>query len=281
MSSPLTRPTWTHTQAAALHGIRTAIGVFKPTFGQAQSLTERAQVPSEGIPEGIHVSCELAPPSSQIPASIHSTTIQLGQVPVFFYTNALSESLDAKKDVKVILHVHGGGNVSGHPTEKRFMTFFSRILHTLGKKSGAQGSSAHIIAAPSRRLATVPENLFPAALQDLFSAYHHLILRGFAAENITITGDSAGGNLALVLTYIISQSTLPMPGHVALFSPDADVTYASYTSIPHDVIPLSAYQACSSQYLGNFPANHPLASGILIPFTLTENCEWYPRGRRD
>ncbi|KAG1847309.1 hypothetical protein DFJ58DRAFT_891677 [Suillus subalutaceus] len=72
---------------------------------------------------------------------------------------------------------------------------------------------------------------------------------------------------ALVLTYIISQSTLPRPGHIVLFSPDADLTYASSTSVPHDIIPLSSYQACSSQYLGNFPANDPLASGILIPFT--------------
>ncbi|KAG2068693.1 hypothetical protein BDR04DRAFT_1023776, partial [Suillus decipiens] len=52
-----------------------------------------------------------------------------------------------------------------------------------------------IITAPSCRLATVPENLFPAALQDLFSAHHHLILKGFATKNITIMGDSAGGNL--------------------------------------------------------------------------------------
>lgn len=268
MSLPLTRPTWTPAQASALHGIRTTIGAFKPTFGKAESLAERAQVPSEGVPEGIHISCELAPPSSQIPASIHSTSIQPYQVPIFFYTDGPSESFaDAKKDVKVILHLHGGGNVSGQPTEQRFMTFFSRILRALGKKSSALGSSAPIIAAPSHRLATVAENLFPAALQDIFSAYHHLILKGFAAENITITGDSAGGNLAVVLTYIISQSTLPMPGRVALFSPDADLTYASYTSIPHDIIPLSTYKACSSQYLGNFPANDPLASGVLVPFT--------------
>ncbi|KAG2033538.1 hypothetical protein BDR03DRAFT_871751, partial [Suillus americanus] len=51
-----------------------------------------------------------------------------------------------------------------------------------------------IIAAPSYRLATVADNLFLAALQDLFSAHHRLILKGFTAENITITGDSTGGN---------------------------------------------------------------------------------------
>jgi acetyl esterase/lipase len=74
-------------------------------------------------------------------------------------------------------------------------------------------------------------------------------------------------HLALVLTYIISQSTLPMPGRVVVFSPDADLTYASSTPVPHDIFSLSSYQACSSQYLGTFSANSPLASGAFIPFT--------------
>ncbi|OJA10489.1 hypothetical protein AZE42_06417 [Rhizopogon vesiculosus] len=268
MSSPLTLPSWSPQQAAALHGLRTALSGFAPTFGQAQLIAERSQVPSDGIPEGIHISCELAPPSIQLLASIHSNSIQAGQVPVFFYSSGPSgSSADAKNDAKVILHVHGGGGVSGHPAEQRFVGFFSRMLRALGEKFAAQGSSTPIIAAPSYRLATVAENIFPAALQDLFSVYHHLILQGFVAENITIAGDSAGGNLALILTYIISQSTLTMPGRVVVFSPDADLTYASSTSVPHDIFPLSTYQACSSQYLGNFSANSPLASSSLIPFT--------------
>jgi hypothetical protein len=73
----------------------------------------------------------------------------------------------------------------------------THMLCALGKKFGAQGSTAPIIAAPSYRLVTVAENIFPAALQDLFSAYHYLILKGFVAKNITITGDSAGRNLGV------------------------------------------------------------------------------------
>jgi acetyl esterase/lipase len=65
------------------------------------------------------------------------------------------------------------------------------MLHALRKRSGRQRS---IIAVPSHRLTTVPKNIFPAVLQDLFSAYNHL-LKGFAANNITITDDSAGRNI--------------------------------------------------------------------------------------
>src|SRR6267154_2666380 len=110
MSSPPTLPSWTPEQAAALHDLRTAVSAFRPTFGHAKSPTERAQVPSGGIPEGVHISCELAPPSAQVPLPIHSNSIQPGQVPVFFYSP--TPSFAGKNDTKVILHVHGGGNVS-------------------------------------------------------------------------------------------------------------------------------------------------------------------------
>jgi len=61
-----------------------------------------------------------------------------------------------------------------------------------------------------------------------------------------------------------------MPGRVVVFAPDADLTYASANPVPHDIFPLSTYQACSSQYLGNFPADNPLASAVFIPF----NTRW-------
>lgn len=208
MSSPPTLPSWTPQQAAALHGLRTASSGFGPTFGQAQSITERSQVPSEGIPKGVHISCELAP-SSQPPTSIHSNSIRPGQVPIFFYSSTPSESpTDVRNDTKVILHIHGGGGISGHPADQRFVGFLSCMLHALGEKFAAQGSNSPIIAAPSYRLATVAENLFPAALQDLFSAYHYLISQGFVAENITIAGDSAGGNLGASFNHLSCSYSL-------------------------------------------------------------------------
>ncbi|KAG2150253.1 uncharacterized protein EDB93DRAFT_341270 [Suillus bovinus] len=178
----------TQSATSAVHELRAKISASKPPFGQAQYLAERAQVTSREIPEGIYISCELAPPSSQIPPSIYSTLIQPGQVPVFFYSDAPAQSFtQAKKGIK---------SYFGHPTEQRFISFFSDILRAFGKKPGAQGSSALIIAVSSRGLATASENLFPA-LQDLFSACHHLILKGFAPNNITVTGDGAGGNLVM------------------------------------------------------------------------------------
>ncbi|KIJ20760.1 hypothetical protein PAXINDRAFT_152563 [Paxillus involutus ATCC 200175] len=67
-------------------------------------------------------------------------------------------------------------------------------------------------ATPHKDISWIfPENSFPVALQDLAAAYDYLISKGCKASNITISGDSADGNHALVLTYLISQSDRSLP----------------------------------------------------------------------
>lgn len=63
------------------------------------------------------------------------------------------------------------------------------------------------------RLAT-RETHFPAALQDAFTAYHHVLSLGIPSENIFLSGDSAGGNLVVALLRYIETShpDLPRPG---------------------------------------------------------------------
>jgi hypothetical protein len=93
MSSPPTLPSCTPQQAAALYGLRTALGAFGPT-------------------------------------SIHSTSIQPGQVPISLYSSStpFESFADVKNDTKVILHVHEGGGVFGHPADQRFVGFFSNHI---------------------------------------------------------------------------------------------------------------------------------------------------------
>lgn len=79
------------------------------------------------------------------------------------------------------------------------------------------------------RLAGTPETRFPAALQDAVSFYHHVLSLGFEPANIIVSGDSAGGNVAIaLLRYLQSGSHahggLPLPGGVAVFSPWVHVT---------------------------------------------------------
>jgi alpha/beta hydrolase fold len=68
----------------------------------------------------------------------------------------------------------------------------------LQKPGWAIAVSAGVDAfVPDYRLA--PEHLFPAATEDVRACYLGLIERGFS--KVAITGDSAGGNLALGLLH--------------------------------------------------------------------------------
>jgi acetyl esterase/lipase len=71
-----------------------------------------------------------------------------------------------------------------------------------------------------------PVNPYPAALIDAVSGYRYLLDQTkFQAKNIIVSGDSAGGHLAVALVrYLIelNDPSLPLPGAVLLLSPTVD-----------------------------------------------------------
>jgi epsilon-lactone hydrolase len=115
------------------------------------------------------------------------------------------------KSANVILHLHGGWFNWGSAQAFR---------HLVGHIAASAGANAFI---PNYRLA--PENVFPAAVNDVESCYDGLIERGFA--RIAVTGDSAGGTLALVLLRLVTERTPPgrvIPVGAVAFSPVTDLT---------------------------------------------------------
>ena len=112
---------------------------------------------------------------------------------------------------KVVLHLHGGWFNWGSAEAYR---------HLVGHI--ARGAQARAFV-PDYRLA--PEHPFPAALDDALACFDGLLERGAAA--IAVTGDSAGGNLALALLSQIA-ARLPDSGKspvgAAVFSPVTDLT---------------------------------------------------------
>src|SRR3989454_4152030 len=85
-----------------------------------------------------------------------------------------------------ILHVHGGWFNLG--TARAYRNFVGHI-------AASAGAAAFV---PDYRLA--PEHPFPAAVEDVAACYRGLVAKGIT--RIAVTGDSAGGNLALVLMSI-------------------------------------------------------------------------------
>jgi monoterpene epsilon-lactone hydrolase len=152
-----------------------------------------------------------------------------------------------------IIHVHGGWFNWG--TAQAFRNFAGHIALTVG-------ADAFI---PDYRLA--PEHPFPAAVRDLESCYRGLDDLGIT--RIAITGDSAGGNLALVLLSIASAAVFKdavAPVGAVLFSPITDLalTGESFDTRAEADPYFTKSQAAGlvRSYLGATDPKNPLASPL-------------------
>jgi len=264
----------TEEQRRALPELRAMFASTEHTFGSSMPFDKRAHLPTTGIPEDITAHVEIAPPlSAPLPLIDSSALKNPERVPIFYYSLRNEKpTASAPEDTKVIFFVHGGGNVVEHPTSIQYTDLFATMLRALATGSG--NSVPCTIIAPCYRLATVPENTFPAALQDILAAYDFVINQGYKSSNITVAGDSAGGNHVVVLTHLALQSNRPLPTGVIAIAPASLQAYDSLsehakTQASNDIISLSTYQLTATAYVGNtgFALTEPLISGSLISFT--------------
>ncbi len=108
-----------------------------------------------------------------------------------------------------ILYCYGGGMVAGSPYEDLIIT--TGLAHYLGAR----------VVSVDYRLA--PEHSYPAAQQDVASVYLAL-LDDYGASRLVISGESAGGNLALALMVQMRDQNIELPRCAALFSPWANLS---------------------------------------------------------
>jgi epsilon-lactone hydrolase len=171
----------------------------------------------------------------------------VGDVPGVWVHPASSRSDEA------ILHVHGGWFNAGSATAYR---------HLVGHIAARAGARAFV---PDYRLA--PEHPFPAAVDDVLATYRGMDDRGI--RRIAVTGDSAGGNLALVLASCVAAKAVSakaiLVGAAAL-SPVTDLTLsgASYETRA-DADPYFTKQQIAElvhSYLGSADPNDPRASPL-------------------
>ena len=85
----------------------------------------------------------------------------------------------------VVLYLHGGGYTCGS------LEYAKGFAATLVSECGVRAFCA------AYRLA--PENRYPAALDDALEAYQYLLSKGYAAHQILLCGESAGGGLIYAL----------------------------------------------------------------------------------
>jgi acetyl esterase/lipase len=155
-----------------------------------------------------------------------------------------------------LLHLHGGWFNFGSA---------AAFANLVGQIATRVGVNAFI---PDYRLA--PEHPFPAAPEDVWACYRGLAQKGY--RRIVLTGDSAGGNLALGLAARIvgaGRSTDSELVGVAVFSPVTDLTLSGETyQTRADADPLFTHAQVAQlvqAYLRDADPNSALASPLSGP----------------
>ena len=161
----------------------------------------------------------------------------------------------ARESGPIVLHLHGGGYLVGSPGAS--VGLASRLASAVGGTC----------VVPGYRRA--PEHPFPAPVEDAVAAYERLLAGGVGGSGVLITGESAGGGLALALAMRLRDLGLRQPAGVVVMSPMADMalTGASIDNVDNDPIstrPLLTQMATS--YLQGHDPRDPLASPVYGDF---------------
>ncbi len=126
----------------------------------------------------------------------------------------------ARDSQRVIIYFHGSALVTlGLNSHRRFVS----------KLSAATGAQ---VLNVGYRLA--PQVGIEEAVADGLDAYRYALSRGFAANQIVLAGDSAGGLMAADTAIAVRDGGLPVPAGQALLSPltssDMDLKYRALQS---------------------------------------------------
>jgi acetyl esterase/lipase len=117
----------------------------------------------------------------------------------------LPKNLDSEV---TIFYLHGGG-----------YSFYPRSFYNNLSAMIALSAKAKLFALDYR---LSPEYKFPAQIEDATNAYRWLLDEGVDPRRLVVTGDSAGGNLALAMLLSLRDSKLPLPALAVCLSPATD-----------------------------------------------------------
>jgi acetyl esterase/lipase len=122
----------------------------------------------------------------------------------------------------VLLYFHGGGYCSGSLRSHR------RLVSEAGRAAGMR------TLAVEYRLA--PEHPFPAAFDDVLTAWRFLRAQGIAAAHVAVGGDSAGGGLTVALINRLRAAGEEQPACAWLISPWTDLTMSGASLAGKDAV---------------------------------------------
>lgn len=220
---------------------------------------------------------EPLPPTTSVDYTIFNITVpntKPGQVEVHLF-----KPLDTTETaLPTIVYYHGGGWVLGSAKSHR------RLALDLVKRTGY--AVFFVQYTPS------PESQFPQPIVEAYASVQYLIKNGakhgLSTKNFALSGDSAGGVMAIAVTIKSIENRTPLPKVNVLFYPVTDLaheseTYRTFFNGPGLTVP--ALRWLSSFYVPKISdRTNPLVSPLLakdallakFPETLTITAEVDP-----
>jgi epsilon-lactone hydrolase len=110
-----------------------------------------------------------------------------------------------------------------------------------------------------------PDGPYPAALDDCMAVYDALLSK-HPAEDIVVSGTSAGGNLAAALLLRARDEGMPMPAGAILLTPELDLTESGdsfHTLMGLDTVLRNRLTEMNLYYAGGADLAHPYLSPLL------------------
>ena len=169
-----------------------------------------------------------------------------GDIPVHIYTPQGSGPFP------ILVYFHGGGFVIAQTSD-----------YDASPRALAAGAGVVVVAVDYHR---APEHKFPAAPNDAYAAYEWV--RAHATEfngdplQVAVGGESAGANLATVVSLMARDRNAPLPIHQLLIYPvvDNDMTRPSYVkNAKAKPLNKAMMKWFFSHYAGPLDALHPYA----------------------
>jgi salicylate hydroxylase len=157
---------------------------------------------------------------------------------------------------KVVLHLHGGGFAFG--SADCSVEYGERLAMAVGGRC----------LALNYRLA--PEHPYPAAVVDAVAAYRWLLSQGHRACDIMISGESAGGGLAVATLMSLRDAAITLPAGVIVLSPFVDCSLSSKSIDEREgqdpILDRDILTYMATSYIQSHPASDPLISPIFGDF---------------
>lgn len=200
----------------AMQKVLDALGSLggKPLETLTPQEARKQPTPADAVKKVLAGMGNSAPPETGVTVKEQTVAGPLGNFPIHIYTPA------GKGPFPVMVYYHGGGFVIADTKT------YDASPRALSKMANA------IMVAVDYHLA--PENPFPAAPNDAYAAYlwtlaHAREINGDPAR-VAVGGESAGGNLATVVSMMARDKKIAMPVHQLLIYPviNDDMNTASY-----------------------------------------------------